>query len=436
MRNPRRHAHLHGRETFGGGGCFLAAEREALEAIVKILRPFALAALPAALLACSGGVADPAFVAATPSYAALSMDQTALDATTPTALSTDATSAALMTAGSPCHPHLFVRTHEVVARVNRHLFKFLRRVEDAIADNPEVASATTHEWQRTWMDRTTVRFTMTRDGDVFTWKLDVAPSGGGFVPVFWGRIDRTGATGPHQGKGSMTLDLTALHGVVPTEHATGVVDADFETTAASRKLVVDAADVAWEIDPVMPDGSMMSAPVEAALEAPRSAHYVYFREPGVGGSLKIADDMVFLCPANPSAKLAEVNLVQRWFRLGDGSVHGRTDARMTGGQLPDHVPAIGQVVGVTCHASGTETGMPVESYWLLKSEDANGATIVGSDTTVDGGGASTLCDPMLNQAGLPTATPIVPNLNDGSTDFGFSTVSFADDVPYPFPNMR
>ena len=71
----------------------------------------------------------------------------------------------------------------------------------------------------------------------------------------------------------------------------------------------------------------------AALSAPRSGSYLYYREPGQGGRLKIEDQMVFACPANPNLIPADAELVSRWYRASEASIHGRSDAVMTGGEL-------------------------------------------------------------------------------------------------------
>ena len=119
--------------------------------------------------------------------------------------------------------------------------------------------------------------------------------------------------------------------------------------------------------------------------------------------------------------LADVELVARWYRTSTGSVHGRSDAQMTGGQL-----ATGnRVVGVTCSESGTESGDFGELFWLMKGEDATGATLPGlafSDTH-----ALAPCDPVLGAK--------VPTLTDATSDFDFSAVDFTSATTYPFPGM-
>lgn len=394
-----------------------------------------------ALAACAATEADQAFLDAAPSYGALAMDQVAADSvdpgTTPGAL-TAVEGQAVMAPDAPCHPHLFIRTHEVVARVNGHLARFLRHVGFAMSRRPEVAAEGQHLWERTLPSGVSVRFTMTRTGDVFTWLLELAPPAGAFVEVFWGEIDRTGATGPRQGKGTLTLDLTALHSVFPMERGTGQVSAGFAVTSTFRHVVVDAAQVAWEVNPMMlPPG--MDPAVVAALEQPRSAHYVFYREFGTGGSLKVKDQMVFLCPANPSYQLADAVVVDRWYRALDETRHGRSDGLITGGQLPDQQPTPwARAVGVTCHQGSTEMAMPDEFFWLMKAEAADGSTITGWSSELVGGAGPSACDPALNP---PSGT--VPDLVSSANDFDFSQVTFTTGVdlldpanrPYPFPGL-
>ena len=388
-----------------------------------------VAALAAALTfaaGCGGSSTSSgsAFGNATPSYSALSMDLTAADQTAPAlALDTTGTSSAssalvadpaggALLSPTECHPHLFVRTEDVVQRVNRHLWRALRRVERVIAFAPTIDTGTERVWERV-ENGIDAKFTMTRTSDqVFTWKLEMEKTtDAAFVTVTTGTIDRSAAQGPHQGTGVLTIDLGALAGVTG-EPVAGVLSATFESLPASRKLAVDAENVVWDSD-ANTDGA----------RAPRSAHYVYAREPGKGGSLKVQEQMVFLCPANPGLAAADVKLVSRWVRTASGSVHGRSDALMTGGQLS----ATNQVVGVTCHQSAAEEQEQAEGYWLMKLEDTTstpaGNTVAGG--SVDSGTAGvTACDPVFGA---------VPNLGDASQDFAFGAVDFTSADPYPFP---
>jgi hypothetical protein len=388
---------------------------------MKPSRPFhfALPLALAALAGCGGAANESAFQSAAPSYQALSMDLTSSDTNAPSAAALTVEIGGAADAASPdCHPHLFIRTHDVVSRVNRHLWHFLRHVEGVIHRNPDLVSGPSQVWERE-KDGIDVRLTITRESDVlFTWTLAMKKvADAAFVTVFSGQIDRTDAQGAHQGVGDATLDLGALAGVTGQEVA-GVLTVHFETFTASRLLVVDAKGVVWDSD--------ANAPF---LRQPRDAHYVYDREPGKGGSVKIEEQMVFACPLNPdgtpnATQSADVKLVSRWYRTTSGGVHGRSDALMTGGQLP----AGDTVVGLTCHASDAEGGDQAESYWLMKEEDATGATVGGAmhSTTSD----ASACDPALNP---PTGD--VPALDTNATDFDMSGIVFTDSTPYQFPGM-
>ena len=388
----------------------------------------ALLAAPLALaLACGGstaGTGSAALDAATPSYAALALDQVSSDRN-PVVLDTQGsalTAAAPIISGGLCHPHLFVRQREVVERINRHLYKALRHVEAVIARNPLTSTDTTKTWEivENGIDR---KFTITLVSDnVYSWELDIGPVGTTPLPVaFTGQIDRTGAAGPHQGTGTLHVDFANLHAGYPAERVSrGTLDVTFDVTAASRKITVTAAGIAWDLDATM----FESASVVTALSSPRSGSYVYFREPGKGGSLKIQDQMVFLCPANPSFVAADAQLVSRWYKLTDGSIHGRSDALMQNGQLP--AASVDHVVGVTCHQSAAEGNDQGEGFWLMKAEDASGATITGASSATSGDAGATACDPIFGD---------VPTLAGNAADFTAWPSSYSDGVPFPFPGM-
>ncbi len=316
-----------------------------------------------------------------------------------------------------CHPHLFLRVEAVSRRLNRHLFKFLGRIDTLIADTPSIATDGQMVWEKVFPDGLDAKFTIARVADmVFSWTLELRQgTTGDFTTVFSGQIDRTGAADVHQGKGNLTLDLTALHAVIPAEPATGAIQVAFDVTAASREVVLDAADVVWDDD---------GDPDDLPAVAPRNAHYVYLAEAGKGGSLKAADQMIFACPANPTSARADVNLVHRWVDESDGSVHGRSDALLKNGQLT----ATQQEVGVTCHlAPRMPTAMrmllpDIEGYWLLKLEDG-GSVVAGS---VHQAGSPSACDPAFGP---------VPAADSTTDDFDFSSVNFEDSTPFPFPGM-
>ncbi len=382
-------------------------------------------ATPLALAIACGGSGSSAIDAATPSYAALSMDQVTTD-TKPAALTAttneSALTAAPVIAGDPCHPHLFVRQREVVERVNRHIYKALRHVELAIAKNPLTSNDTTKSWEdvENGIDR---KFTITLvSPNVYSWELDIGAVGTTPLPVaMTGQIDRSTATGPHQGKGTLHIDFAKLHAGFSAEKVSeGTLDVQFDVEATSRNITVTATNIAWDLDATM----FESAAVLSALSAPRSGSYVYFREPGKGGSIKIKDQMVFACPANPSLLAADAQLVSRWYKFTDGSVHGRSDALMQNGQLP--AANIDHVVGVTCHQSATEGEAQGEGFWLMKAENASGGTITGASSTTAADANATPCDSVFGN---------VPTLTDNTNDFTSWPASYSDGIPFTFPNM-
>jgi hypothetical protein len=380
--------------------------------------------LPAlALVACGGGQSTPngAILAdATPSSAVLSvaLDGSAASAMPAVAVAPEGTAAVASDVVFPpvtivddasCHPHLFLRTEAVSRRINRHLYKLLGRIDALIVTHPAIDTTGQAVWEHVSATGLDERFTVTKTGDqAYAWLLELRQGAAGdFTTVFSGTLDRTGVTGPHQGTGAMTLDLTALKSVVPAEPAAGVIQATFDVNPTSRQIVLDAAGVTWDRD---------GDPTDLPDVAPRNAHYVFFREPGKGGSLKAADQMVFLCPANPQLLRADVDLVHRWFVTG-GAIHGRSDAQLLGGQLT----ATQRVAGVTCHQRPVG-GLLAEGYWQMKLEDG-GAVVQGSAHEA---GTGTPCDPAFGP---------VPALDTTADDFDFSQVSFTDSSPYPFPGM-
>jgi hypothetical protein len=189
---------------------FMAADAVTHPEIPMQIRHLFLAAPLAVALACGGGSGGTAIDAATPSYAALTMDQVSTD-TSPLAGGVETTTSATMMGGDACHPHLFLRDREVVERVNRHIYKALRHVEVALASAAPTSSNTVKTWEvvRDGIDR---KFTVTfLSPDVYGWELDVGPAGTSPLPVaMTGQIDRSGATGPHQGKGVLHIDGRSL----------------------------------------------------------------------------------------------------------------------------------------------------------------------------------------------------------------------------------
>ncbi len=368
--------------------------------IVPVLALLLLAA------ACSGSsTSQQSFQNAAPTTAALSMTVDGAPATT--AAAADAPTPPIMPmmidAGDLCHPHLFLRTEALAARLNRHFAKALHRIEHVIAKAPALSTDGQAQWDEV-RDGVEVRFTMTRSAEVFTWLLELRPAGGTdaqWQTVFSGTIDRTGATGPNEGTGSFEVNLDNLHQVVPAETAAGKIDADFAIAAKKRVIDVTVSDVVWDPDS---DGDGLGH------VAPVNASYHYVREPGVGGSLALTDSMVFGC-RNPTLAPADVTLASRWYLATDGAVHGRSDAKATGGQ----VPSGDTFVGVTCHQGPTDA-TDAEGYALLKLEDSQGNPTVPPFAFQVG--STSACDPVFGPVPLP----------DGpGNDFDFT-------APVTFPN--
>ena len=398
------------------------------------LRTLFVAAPLAVVLACGGststGTGSTALDAATPSFAALAMDQTAADTSPPTSTllaAPDASPSAQMAGpGGGCHPHLFMREREVVERVNRHVYKVLRMIEKVIATDPVSATETSKTWTRTELG-VDVSFTIRLvASSVYSWELAAGPTGTTPLPVIMsGEIDRNGYTGDHEGKGIMEVDFALLHAAFPAERAaSGTLEVRFDVSAAARKIAVRATDVTWDLDAARFDGGM----IPTALSQPRSGEYVYYRVAGKGGSLKIQDEMVFLCGvdpriANPSLTPANAQMVSRWYQAADGKVRGRSDGLITGGTL---VTPVDRIVGVTCHDAAADRQMPTEGYWLMKAEDASGATLVGADAGTMMDSAATPCDAAFGD---------VPLLANASKDFTGWPASYFEDPPFPFPGM-
>ncbi len=401
------------------------------------VRNLLLTAPLAAVLACGGnttsGAGSAALDAAVPTFSKLAMDQVATDTTPPAATATpqvaaDATAAAVTAGmGGVCHPHLFEREREVVERVNRHIYKALRLVERVIATNPVTSTDKTKTWTKT-EGSTDVAFTITLvDPEVYSWTLAAGPTGttGPLTVVMSGEINRNGYSGAHEGKGKFAVDFARLHAAFPGEKAaTGTLEVRFNVSAASRTIAAQATGVTWDLDPARFDGGV----VPTGLTAPRDGAYLYHREPGKGGSLKIQDEMVFLCamaPAvtNPTLAPASTQVVSRWYHAADGSFHGRTDGKITGGQL---VAPVAAIVGTVCHSASGEQTMPDhEFFWMMKAEDSAGLLVpgLGLEVNLSAGGATPACDPAYG------AVPVLANSDD---DFKAWPASYFDDPYFPF----
>ncbi len=382
---------------------------------MKLTRKILPCCTIAALVACGGSSAqsNDTFRANAPTFDKLAVAQNDSDSAPPMAEAPANTTTAVL--APECHPHLFERTGEIIHRVNRHFFKLVAHVEDVISDNPKLSSGTSKTWDKVkeGVDR---KFTMTAvantDGSTtYNFELDVKSSTGtaDFVKVMSGSVTHTGPAdadaadaGPAvlvEDKGSVTFDYSALSTVVTSEHARGQITDTFDNLHDPAKGVKRSATLALTA----------FLPEEGDVHGPRTGSYSWEREPGVGGKFQFDTSVVLLCPTNTANAAADVTTVSRWYHSTDG-VHGRSDSKATGGQI-----AAGNTwMGVTC-AKGPTASAPAEGYWMMKLEDAGGATMVGS-AVQDGSAGSTPCD---------TAFGAVPSLTSSASDYNFSAaVSF------------
>ena len=373
--------------------------------------------------ACGGLTADPQFLNNAPNLDAYSMSVSDGDLSNPSG--SIALQQALAT--DPCHPHLFARTHEIIARVNRHFGKQLSHIADLIAGHLKQKSGTTHVWEsvKNGVDR---KFTMTKTlnpDSTVTWgfELDVAAVSttgvtGTFAKVFSGNVTRpassgaadAGAAAAYDVHGSVTYDFDALKTVVTTEQSAGQLTDVFDNyhdpvNGVRRQKTVTMVNF---------------LPEEGDPHGPRNGSYVWEREPGKGGSFVYNDTLVLLCPSNPTNLPADVFSVGRWYHAPDGSIHGRTDAKATGGQM-----GTGNTwMGVTC-AQGASATTPAEGYWMMKLENSTGATVTGSANQSSTAATDPACDAALGAT--------VPSLTSNANDFAFASVNAT--VVYPFPNQ-
>ena len=380
-----------------------------------LLSPLAAAALTACGNAAGPGTATAQdFRAAAPTSDKLAISQNEGDSPQGSAVS-DSSATAQALATPECHPHLFVRTHEVIGRVNRHFAKLLHHVEELIEDNP-LTDGETKTWEnvRSGVDR---KFTMTRtanaDGSVtYDFELDLAsvPASGSpsFVKVLWGAITHIGPAAEDkdagagqlvENKGMVTFDLTALASVKTSERARGQIADTFDNVHDPDKGVKRSATIV--LTNFMPE--------EGDGHGPRNGSYLWVREPGVGGKFQFQDTVTLFCLPNPAGVQSDLMAVSRWYNATDGGVHGRSDAKATGGQLD----AGFSWIGVTC-AKGQTTSEPAEGYWMMKLEQPDGGTADARSSQV----GTEPCDPVFGP---------VPSPTDNATDYDFSQ-------PVTFPN--
>src|SRR5205814_3327966 len=138
--------------------------------------------------------------------------------------------------------------------------------------------------------------------------------------------ESSGGSARIENKGSVTFDYSALASVVTTEKSTGQITDTFDNVRDPAHGVKRAATM-----------TLTNFHFDDDAHGPRNGSYLWEREPGVGGKFQFTDSLVLLCPSNPGLVAADLTAVARWYKAADGSVHGRSDAMATGGQIEtDH----------------------------------------------------------------------------------------------------
>jgi len=283
-----------------------------------------------------------------------------------------------------------------------------------IKDSPKLSSGQTKTWEsiKNGIDRKlTISAVANADGSVtYDFELDI-----GLVPatgtatltkVMSGSLthsgpqasDLTDAGGSTrvEDKGSVTFDYSALASVITTEMSTGQITDAFDNVRDPAHGVKRSATM-----------TLVNFHFDNDQHGPRNGSYTWLREPSVGGLFQFSDSLVLLCPANPSNAVADLTAVARWYKAADGSVHGRGDAKATGGQIVSG----DSWIGMTC-AEGQTTAAPAEGEWMMKEENSSGASVSYQLVQV----GPTPCDP---------AFGALPDSNDKANDYDFSqTPSF------------
>jgi hypothetical protein len=310
-----------------------------------------------------------------------------------------------------CHPHLFMRTREVVGLLNLHILKVFGRIDQLVASHPKQATSTAATWEATSSTNdVAVKVTFTKATTGYTFEVDMKkPSDPdtAYVTIGTGTLAPTDGQ-PHTGAGTMHMDLTALTNLVPAEKATGTIDVTFNVTGNTKTIQV-------QVTNFQPDSTDTDRP-------PRNGNYVFQRTKGVGGSLKFEENVVLFCPANPNQLPATVQTVARWGTV-NGKLQGRADSLGTGGQIPSG----DQWMGMTCFDMSSPDSS-AERYWQMKLEDGSG-NVVKSDATysaADTSDATTTCDPSFGA---------VPDMSDNQGDFNFGAINFNDGSVVPYPGQ-
>ena len=308
-----------------------------------------------------------------------------------------------------CHPHLFLRTRDAIRRYNRHiyrgLFVHLEGASARAAHARKDTAGTTYVWTETdasgALSGITRQISVTKAADAsFSYKVGLstvanagdADSGAAFTTVASGTSSVSGDTSTR----AFTIDFTALKTVIPAEKASGQVaysvvrvksagDAgDAAAAREKRTFTINTTSFLFDDD---------AATTTSAAATARNASVTALVEPGVGGYIKLADELVLACPSNPNNTRANVTVLARWYTDAQRALIVRADASATGGQID----ALDRWRGVTCGKAAAGADV-TESYWAMKDQViTSGSTATGLLRSADdtaGNTATNACDPL------------------------------------------
>src|SRR5439155_21066778 len=179
----------------------------------EVMKKILFLAAVVVMAAACGGPAQDVFAKATPSFDAAALDISAGDAVPEnfeaSASGGQSPSAALDAAQAAvddaCHPHLFVRTHAVVAATNGSIWRVLRTIRRIIPFSPRRRDGGTHVWERV-VDGLDYKYSIVKTGDhSFNATLEVkkVDPTSSFVTVYEARVERDPSN--HDGSGTATL---------------------------------------------------------------------------------------------------------------------------------------------------------------------------------------------------------------------------------------
>ncbi len=397
---------------------------------------FLLFSVPVVLLiACSSADSGPAANTSSSSSSGGAANESAppsdVTAAVPTldemslSMTQDDVAAGRTTAGDQgCHPHLFARSRDAIRRFNRHAYRgaFLH-IEAAAANIAHAhvdAAGTTWTWTQTEtagvLAGVTRRVSVTKNADAsyaLTLSLAASTTGADAAAAIFTPI-ATGTTSALTGGRQLTLaiDFTALRTVIPAEKASGKLS---YTVAHTKGAATDAGAVLGEKRTVAVQATSFAFDDDAAANGvaaaqSRTGTLNALMEPGVGGYVKYADQLLLACPANPAQARANVSVVARWYTNSAGAFSARADAMGTGGQID----VAEKWMSMTC-ARGATGSAPVEAYWAMKTEVlATGVTATGllKKSSDDAGNTGTnACDAQFGAT---------MSVDDSTTDFNFT----------------